>query len=85
MSPTKLDPTQQPSNHANLQTIQNICMTLEKMTNQFQMPQKHLVKKIKPYIAAESFDDLRCVIYATRKTTFSKLAPTSSAVKGHLL
>ena len=49
------------------------------------MKEKYLVKVIKPNIAAEVFDDLRCVIYATRKTTFSKLAPTSSAIKEHLL
>ena len=49
------------------------------------MAEKYLVKVIEPNIAAESFDDLRYVIYATRKTTFSKLPPTSLAIKGHLL
>ena len=34
------------------------------------MTEKYLVKVIKPNIAAESFDDLRYVIYATRKTIF---------------
>ena len=34
------------------------------------MTEKYLVKVIKPNIAAESFDDLRNVIYATRKTIF---------------
>ena len=60
-------------------------MTLEKMAYHFQMAEKYLVKVIEPNIAAESFDDLRYVIYATRKTTFSKLPPTSLAIKGQLL
>ena len=60
-------------------------MTFEKMAYHFQVAEKYLVKVIQPNIAAESLDDLRCVIYATRKTTFSKLTPTSSAIKGHLL
>ena len=51
----------------------------------FQMAGKYLVKVIEPNIAAKSFDDLRYVIYTTRKTTFSELPPTSSAIKGHLL
>ena len=51
----------------------------------FQMAEKYLVKVIEPNIAAESFDDLRYVIYTTRKTTFSELPPTSSAIKRHLL
>ena len=49
------------------------------------MTEKYLVKVIEPNIAAKSFDNLRCIISATSKTTFSKLAPTSSAIKGHLL
>ena len=36
------------------------------------MTEKYLVKVIKPNIAAEYFNDLRYVIYAARKTTFSK-------------
>ena len=60
-------------------------MTLEKMAHHFQKVEKYLVKVIEPNIAAESFNDLRYVIYATRKIYFSKLAPTSSAIKGHLL
>ena len=51
----------------------------------FQMAEKYLVKVIEPNIAAESFDDLRYVIYTIRKTTFSKLPPTSAAIKEHLL
>ena len=51
----------------------------------FQMAEKYLVKVIKPNIEAESFDDLRYVIYTTRKTIFSELPPISSAIKGHLL
>ena len=51
----------------------------------FQMAERFLVKVIEPNIAAKCFDDLRYVIYATRKTTFSELPPTSSAIKGHLL
>ena len=46
------------------------------------MAEKYFVKVIEPNIAAESFDDLRYVIYATRKISFSKLAPTSAAIKG---
>ena len=49
------------------------------------MAEKYLVKVIEPNIAAESFDELRYVIYAIRKTTFSELPPTSSAINGHLL
>ena len=49
------------------------------------MVEKYLIKVIDPNIAAEYFDYFRCVIYATRKTTVSKLAPTSPANKGHLL
>ena len=60
-------------------------MTFEEMAYHFQVAEKYLVKVIEPNIAAESLNDLRCVIYATRKTTFSKLTPTSSAIKGHLL
>ena len=55
------------------------------MAYHFQMAEKYLVKVIEPNIAAESFDDLRYVIYATRKISFSKLALTPSAIKGHLL
>ena len=51
----------------------------------FQMAEKYLEKVIKPNIEAESFDDLRYVIYTTRKTIFSELPPISSAIKGHLL
>ena len=51
----------------------------------FQMVEKYLIKAIEPNIAAKSFDDLRKVICTTRKTTFPELAPTSSAIKGHLL
>ena len=36
------------------------------------MTEKYLVKIIEPNIAAESFDDLRYVVYATKKTTFFK-------------
>ena len=36
----------------------------------FQMADKYLVQAIEPNIAAESFDDLRYVIYTTRKTSF---------------
>ena len=46
----------------------------------FQMTEKYLVKVIEPNIAAKSFDDLRYVIYITRKTTFSELPPISSAI-----
>ena len=60
-------------------------MTFEKMAYHFQMVEKYLIKVIDPNIAAEYFDYFRCVIYATRKTTASKLAPTSPANKGHLL
>ena len=60
-------------------------MTFEKTTYHFQMAEKYLGKVIEPNVAAKSFDNLRCMIYATSKTTFSKLAPTSSAIKGHLL
>ena len=58
-------------------------MTFEKMAYHFYMAEKYLVKEIKPNIAAESFDDLRCLIYAIffffffsiyaiGETTFSK-------------
>ena len=36
------------------------------------MTEKYLVKVIEPNITAESFNDLRYVTYATRKTFFSK-------------
>ena len=82
MSPAKLDPKLQPSIHA----LKNIYDFGEKFHDyHFQMAEKYLVKVIKPNIAAELFDDLRYVIYTTRKTTFSELPPTSSAIKGHLL
>ena len=51
----------------------------------FQIAEKYLVKVIEPNIAAKSFDDLRYATYATRKTLFSQLPPTSSAIKGNLL
>ena len=51
----------------------------------FQMAEKYLVKVIEPNIAAKSFDDLRYATYTTRKTLFSQLPPTSSAIKGNLL
>ena len=51
----------------------------------FQMTEKYFVKVIEPNIAAECFDDLRYVIYTARKTTFSELSPSSSAIKEHLL
>ena len=79
MSPAKLDPKLQPSKHAQ----KNIYDFREEL--HFQMADKYLLKVIKPNIAAEPFDDLRYVIYTTRKTTFSELPPTSSAIKGHLL
>ena len=60
-------------------------MAFEKMTYYFQVAEKYLVKVIEPNVAAESFDELRFVIYATRETTFSKLALTSSAINGYLL
>ena len=47
----------------------------------FQMAEKYLVKVIEPNIAAKSFDDLRYVTYTTRKTLFSELPPTSSAIR----
>ena len=47
----------------------------------FQMAEKYLVKVIEPNIAAKSFDDLRYVTYTTRKTLFSELTPTSSAIR----
>ena len=80
MSPT-FGSNQQPSKYA--QKI--ICTTLEKMAYHFQMAEKYLVKVIEPNIAAKSFDDLRYVIYATRKISFSKLAVTSSVITGHLV
>ena len=40
------------------------------------MAERYLVKVIKPNIAAESFDDLRYMIYAYIKTTFSNLLKT---------
>ena len=46
------------------------------------MAVKFLVKVIEPNIAPESFDDLGYMIYPTRKISFFKLAPTSSAIKG---
>ena len=49
------------------------------------MAEKYPVKAIEPNIAAKSFDDLRYVIYITRKTIFSELTPASSAIKRHLL
>ena len=55
------------------------------MAYHFQMAEKYLVKVIEPNIAAKSFDDLRYVIYATRKISFSKLAVTSSVITGHLV
>ena len=51
----------------------------------FRMAEKYPVKAIEPNIAAKSFGDLRYVIYITRKTIFSELAPASSAIKRHLL
>ena len=48
------------------------------------MAEKCHIKVIETNIAAESFDDLRYVIYTTRKTTFCVLPPRSSAIKGHL-
>ena len=47
----------------------------------FQMAEKYLVKVIEPNIAAKSFDDLRYMTYTTRKTLFSELPPTSSAIR----
>ena len=55
------------------------------MAYHFQMAEKYLVKAIEPNIAAKSFDDLRYVIDATRKISFSKLAVTSSVITGHLV
>ena len=81
MSPAELDPNDQSSNHAQ----KNICITFEKTAYHFQIAEKFVGKVIEPNTPAESLDDLRCVIYATRKTTFSKLGPTSSGIKGHLL
>ena len=46
-----------------------------------QMAEKYLVKVIEPNIAAKSFDDLRYMTYTTRKTLFSELPPTSSAIR----
>ena len=66
MSSAKLDPNQQPSKHAR----KSICMTFEKMAYHFQMTEKNLIKAIESKTTAESFDDMRCVIYATRKKTF---------------
>ena len=57
-------------------------MTLEKIAYHFLMAVKFLVKVIEPNIAPESFDDLGYMIYPTRKISFFKLAPTSSAIKG---
>ena len=42
--------------------------------NEGQMTEKYFVKVIKLNIAAESSDDLRYVIYATRKTNFFKIS-----------
>ena len=81
MSPAELDPNDQSSKHAQ----KNICMTFEKTAYHFQMAEKYLVKVIEPNTAAESLDDLRCAIYVTRKTTFSKFGPASLAIKEHLL
>ena len=50
------------------------------------MAEMYLVKVMKPNIAARSFDNLRYMIYVTRKKRFfSELPPTSSAIKRHLL
>ena len=57
MSPAKLDPNQQPSNHDFGEKFHNY---------HFQMAEKYLVRAVEPNIAAESFDDLRYVIYTTR-------------------
>ena len=46
-----------------------------------QMAEKYLVKVLEPNIAAKSFDDLRYLTYTTRKTLFSELPPTSSAIR----
>ena len=46
-----------------------------------QLAEKYLVKVIEPNIAAKSFDDLRYMTYTTRKTLFSELPPTSSAIR----
>ena len=46
-----------------------------------QMAEEYLVKVLKPNIAAKSFDDLRYLTYTTRKTLFSELPPTSSAIR----
>ena len=51
----------------------------------FQMAEMYLVKVIEPNIAAKSFDDLRYVTYATRKTLFSELPPTSSAIRSLIM
>ena len=67
-----LDPKQKPAKH----TQKTIDMTLKKMTYHFQMAEKYLVKVIKPNVAAESFDDLRHMIYAYIKATFSNLLKT---------
>ena len=66
MTPASLDPNQQPSEYAQ----KNICMTLEKVAYHFQMAEKYLFKVIEPNVNEESFDDLRYVIYATRKIYF---------------
>ena len=70
MSPAKLDPKLQPSKHAQ----KNIYITWRRVSR-LSLPDGRKVpcKSKEPNIAAESFDDLRYVIYTTRKTTFSEL------------